>query len=258
MSKYTTEVRWVCHYVTGLPEETNPQTVIENSIPKIFDFSFPLFSEDYRTEFCTKILAHFYTREIGEETVGLWKYRLWETLNLIMPRYNKMYETTLIEVEPKLTRYFKKTDTESTTDTKNTQTNKSGTDTDSYTSTKIGSNSSKGSQNGDVLAKYSDTPMSKLSGVVDGTYLTSASDTVDIREDTREDSSTDTQNDTKEKEYTETVKGTDSGIATRDFSATEEGYDGNIGAILKEYRDSLDNIDVLVLNELEPLFMGIY
>lgn len=103
MSKYTTEVRFICEHNAGLSDSvgySDVDNVIQRAIPKIFDFDFPIFDEDYRNILCTKILRHYYTREICEETVGLWKLRLETKLNEIMPYYNKLYKSELIEFNP--------------------------------------------------------------------------------------------------------------------------------------------------------------
>ena len=50
--------------------------------------------------FEVKILRHFYTREIGEETFGLWQLRLCDRLNVIMPYYNQLYRSELIKFNP--------------------------------------------------------------------------------------------------------------------------------------------------------------
>ena len=103
MSKYTTEVRFICEVNSGLNESvgySKIEDVITGAIPKIFDFDFPIFDENYRTVLEKKILKHFYTREIGEETTGLWKLRLDTKLNEIMPYYNKLYKSELLEFNP--------------------------------------------------------------------------------------------------------------------------------------------------------------
>ena len=103
MSKYTTEVRYICEVNSGLNESvgySKIEDVITGAIPKIFDFDFPIFDESYRIVLERKILKHFYTREICEETVGLWKLRLDTRLNEIMPYYNKLYESELIKFDP--------------------------------------------------------------------------------------------------------------------------------------------------------------
>ena len=103
MSKYTTEVRYICESYVPLNESkgyNDIETVLDNSWDKVFDFPFPIFREDYREDLCKKILRHYYTREICEETVGLWKLRLNSRMNEIMPYYNKLYNSELISIEP--------------------------------------------------------------------------------------------------------------------------------------------------------------
>lgn len=103
MSKYTTELRYICEVNAGETESTgynDVQEVIDNSWDKIFSFDFPIFDENYREGLCKKIIKHYYTREIAEETYGLWKLRLDARMNEIMPYFNKLYESELIAIEP--------------------------------------------------------------------------------------------------------------------------------------------------------------
>lgn len=103
MSKYTTEVRYICENVLNLEHsegQLSVNQIVQQAAPLIFDFDFPIFDEAYRPTLCTKILKHFYTREIGEETVGLWKLRLDTKLNEIMPYYNKLYLSGVREFNP--------------------------------------------------------------------------------------------------------------------------------------------------------------
>ena len=79
MSKYTTEVRFICEKYAGLEESVGYNKVadiIANSRSKVFDFDYPIFDETYRSILETKILKHFYLREICAETVGVWKHFL--------------------------------------------------------------------------------------------------------------------------------------------------------------------------------------
>lgn len=103
MSKYTTEVRFICEHYAGLDESKgfdNIEEILTESAPKVFSFDFPIFDENYRIPLERKILRHYYTREIGEETVGLWKLRLNTRLNEIMPYYNQLYESELLKFNP--------------------------------------------------------------------------------------------------------------------------------------------------------------
>ena len=88
MSKYTTELRSICEQFAELTESVGYKKVdevIRLALPKIFYFDFPIFDENHRTELETKIIKHYYTREIGVETVGLWLLKLEMTMNEIMP-----------------------------------------------------------------------------------------------------------------------------------------------------------------------------
>ena len=103
MSKYTTEVRYICEKYAGLDVSADYLSIgeiIERARGTVFNFDYPIFDESYRSVLETKILKHFYTREIGEESVGLWKLRLDSRMNEIMPYYNQRYASELIKFNP--------------------------------------------------------------------------------------------------------------------------------------------------------------
>jgi hypothetical protein len=148
---YTTELRFICENYAGLTESTgysNVEQVIAGALPKLFDFDFPIFDEDYRTVLETKIVKHYYTREISEETVGLWKLRLNAKMNEIMPYYNKLYTAWASEFNPL---YDTDITTQHTLDNESSQTT-TGKSTD----------------------RFSDTPQGSLQNIEDNTYLSSA------------------------------------------------------------------------------------
>lgn len=102
MSKYTTEVRFICESYCGLDESKgfdDVDTIVTNAANRIFE-SFPIFDEEYRLPLEKKILRHYYTREICAETVGLWKLWLNNRMNEIMPYYNQLYRSAMLELEP--------------------------------------------------------------------------------------------------------------------------------------------------------------
>lgn len=83
MSKYTTELRYL----------------IEND----FDIglkNYTIFDENYRKLLNQKIINHYYFREIGMETAELFKRYLNTTMNEIMPYYNQLYKSELLEFNP--------------------------------------------------------------------------------------------------------------------------------------------------------------
>lgn len=103
MSNFTTEVRFICESEAGATESKGfncVDEILRKSVKKVFNFDFPIFDEKYRIPLETKILRYYYTREICDETVGLWKLRLYNRLNLIMPYYNQLYESALLKFNP--------------------------------------------------------------------------------------------------------------------------------------------------------------
>ena len=103
MSWYTTELRYICENAAGFNEsQDRPKIneIIEAARPKIFDFDYPIFDEEYRPVLETKILRHYYMREICSETVASWKFYLENMMNEIMPYYNQLYKSELIKFDP--------------------------------------------------------------------------------------------------------------------------------------------------------------
>lgn len=103
MSRFTTEVRYICETLYGLDKSVgfgSVDEILNDTASKVFDFEFPIFDEAYRLVLEKNILRHFYTREIGEETVGLWKLRLNAKMNEIMPYYNELYKSSLLQFNP--------------------------------------------------------------------------------------------------------------------------------------------------------------
>lgn len=72
------------------------QEMLENDV-NIFDFDYPIFREEYRKTFEENFINYFLDDEIAHETVALFKHRLKVKLRLIMPYYNKIFETQEME-----------------------------------------------------------------------------------------------------------------------------------------------------------------
>ena len=103
MSNFTTQVRFICETACGETESrglADLDRILEAGREYIFDFDYPIFDEAYRIPLETKILKHYYTREISEETVGLWKLRLSARMGEIMPYYNQLYQSELLSFNP--------------------------------------------------------------------------------------------------------------------------------------------------------------
>lgn len=143
MSKYTTELRYICESLAGYDESQGfdeVDAILRKSAPLVFSFNYPIFDSAYKLPLEMKILRHFYTREISEETYGLWKLRLQAKMNEIMPYYNQLYRTETLDFNPlydvDYTREYTKesngehanTEAESATNSENTSGSLSQTD----------------------------------------------------------------------------------------------------------------------------------
>ena len=103
MSSYTTELRYICESLIGLDKSVgfnNTLLTIEQARPLLFDFNYPIFNIGYKPILETNFILHFYTREIGLETFGLWKLKLMSMFRIKMPYYNKIYEAINTEFNP--------------------------------------------------------------------------------------------------------------------------------------------------------------
>lgn len=284
MSKYTTEVRFICETEAGLEESegfNSIQTILDKSRDKIFDFHFPIFDENYRSVLEDKILKHYYTREIGAETVGLWKLWLDTRLNEIMPYYNQLYASELIKFNPlydvDLTTTHNKTDNRN--DTINENEHKEGnrdTDAHSHTvengsSTETATNETIDGSKNDHWEMFSDTPSGALDGVRDEKYLTTAMHITDDKNGST------IHNDGTGNTQTENASTTD---GTNNIDYDEDGtrnktveikniqdYAQHVvgktagksySKMLTEFRDTFLNIDLQIINELSDLFMTLW
>lgn len=89
-------------YTYKVAEERTPNNIVKEVHNRIFNFPYDFYSdvtEDIE-KFEKQFLLYYYTREICEETVGLWKLRLQNELNLIMPKYKELYKTLQLEYNP--------------------------------------------------------------------------------------------------------------------------------------------------------------
>lgn len=103
MSKYTTEVRFICEQKAGLEGSvgaSDVDEVLSKSWNKVVTSNFAIFDEAYREKLVSKVLKHYYLREIGAETVGVWMLWMNTKFEEIMPYYNQLYESAKLKFEP--------------------------------------------------------------------------------------------------------------------------------------------------------------
>lgn len=185
---------------------------------------FPIFDEEYRDILKGKIVDRYWNREIGFETIDLFMMKMRVKLNEIMPFYNQLYDSTMIEYAALSTIHLQTVTSGQTTGEENTSGNTTAT-----------AQNESGSR-----AVSSQTPQTMLSG--DEDYASAATDT---------NSKT-----VSESENDSTAMSTSQAESSGDSLVT--GYQGTPADLIMRYRDSFLNIDLMVLRDLEELFMQVF
>lgn len=205
-------------------------TTIKSLIDNNFDFqmtSYPIFDEDYRSTLNQKILNHYYISEIGFETAALFRFFLNTKLNEIMPKYNTMYEAQ-VKLLSNIVGNVDLTETLTRT-TSNTTTSSSSTE-------------NKANNKGKSV--YLDTPQGNtFKGDIDSTnYATNVT-------------WADNNNTSKISDLSE-----GKGNGTEDYIKKIVGNNGNKYniEIFNDIKNNLIDIDMLVINDLQELFMQIF
>lgn len=258
MSYYTTQLRWICENLAreNSIDWSSPTELCQKVAPLIFDFDYPIFDQNYKGVLETKFLRHFFMKEIAYETVGLWKLKLEDVLNMEMPYYNQLYKSELIEFNPLYDYEVGKTEDK----TGNRKDNTVGEG--SNTSVTDGSNSSntEGSVNinSDATTAFQDTPQSGLSDIENLEYLTSAN----IDKSTTANTNKNTTTGTTKSNVTDTSKSTINTLNDYTEKITEKISGKSAGKsysqMLNEFRDSMINVDQQLFNKIKSqLFMGI-
>lgn len=269
MSKYTTELRYICESKAkeaGLDiAEATVTQIIRKAAPEIFDFHFPIFSEDYRIPLETKILKHFYTREICAETYARWRLFLDDTMNIIMPYYNKLYESETFKFNP----LYDVDYTISKNETRSANTNEEETKSSSESGNAVENTTNNwqntGNNTGTDWDKYSETPQGGLAGIdpdgqIGSYYLTNVRKKNGNTSTTANGSGSDNKSTTMTSQNSDTKHNNKTINDMNDYIERVNGKRSGttITKMLVEYRNSLINIDAMIIGELETLFMGIW
>lgn len=354
MGIYTTQIKTICesiymnknklnvdellndrvyeyNFKTDLPDMT-PYTIcndtsvqariFKNNVIGADNTLYPLFDENYRKELQYKILIHYYTREICEETFALWKLRLISKLNDIMPYYNQLYTetfekylgtnynlfdnvdiTTTDNFDKKLEKIVESVLNEemknkNSSESSATETN-SGKDTTYYKKSNekyIGGAGYKDTHGtGGLTTVTSDTPQGSVSFNLTNTsstealavsgYASSVNTTKgtivqrNFQHDLSEPETYEDKSGSKDEyEHGHKINSTNesSENAQRNVNTTNDenekaneksknikimhGKNSNqsYAKLIKEIRESIINVDKMVIDELEPLFMGLW
>lgn len=235
MSKYTMELRELF-----TPIKFNPPLYTKEEVEGFFkDYELT----DYLTQaqiqtittagiwskdkLAKMIVNHYYMREIGQETIGLFKHYAKVTMDELMEEYLPLIYSSAIEYDPLVNVDY----TETFTRTANVD--------------NTGQSISDSTNSGDSIGITSDTPQGRITkqNILAGNYATATTGTQNsgsINNVTNTTSGSDS-----EEEYTKRIKG-NSGV-----SATAQ-------KMIQQYRDNIRAINREIIEKLEPLFMGLF
>lgn len=190
----------------------------------LFDFDYNLYDNELKEVFQKKFIDHFYFYEIGLTPIARFKKALQIKLNDIFPYYAQLYQTELrsADIDFMLNKDLKEEYTRQLTG--NSSVNQSSTSTSNDTSLNINN----------------DTPQNKIDDLDE--FMTSASKNTD--------------NSTMNSSGTNNAENN----STETYSLVSQG---NIGVtssaeLLEKWRSVLINIDQMIFEECNDLFMLIY
>ena len=234
-------------YTITLGEMMN-SSLIEHIFPSQYDFYVD--DEQLRKAFEDKFILHFYYREIGFESPFMFKHKLESHLKLNMPYWKELYRT---ELEARDINFLLNKDLKETfireIDSENQSTGSNTTQQNSNSTNTI-------SQNGTSSNNHME------SSIRDGVSASSLSEgyLTGVSSDNSTSSSTGNSNSSDDIKTKGTLSQTGN---EKSVEKTELISQGNIGItssaqLLKEWREVLLNMDKIIIESCNDLFMKIY
>ena len=209
MATFTTELK-------NLFSEEDLEVAVSEAANAGLD-SYPIWDDAYRNVLNEKIIGRYWNREIGFETVQMFRFQIRRKMGEIMPYYNKLYASMQLDFDPL-----------STIDIRTIGDN-------STNSKERGTNTANSVVNSGARSVSSITPQTQLSG--NGDYADSMTD------NNSETANTSSANTTGESEQ------------HANLSSHTKGFQGSPADLIVKYRESLINVDLMVLDELSTYFM---
>lgn len=223
MSKYTISFYDLDKELNGTDYLTSIDDRLDKLRPHIFDFAYTKLDDTTKKRLEIAILKHYYLREFAFESVGIMKLKLNDRLNLIMPRYERLYAYQDEEIKPFINNYLEETGT-----------NK-GTNTNTTNATSNVNNSN------DVVNTQSDTPQGILEDLKEGNYASYCT----VENNTGTTTSSDNSN----------VNAT----SNSNYNRSQQGLSGMTQAeAFRNYFDNLISIDEQIVYEMSDLFLVIW
>lgn len=190
---------------------------------KLFSFPYNLYDNDLKPWFEEKFFQHFMFHEIGFESVAMFKQRLMSKLNDIFPYYKQLYDTYIrsLDIDFMLNKDLKESYVRELTSNSNSNQESNVTSNGLSTSGQL-------------------TPS-----------LISNSENIDKFMDTAQKDSGSSNS---------TSSGESNGNSKEEYTLTSQGNIGitSSAELLTKWRETILNIDLMIFDECNDLFMQIF
>ena len=203
---------------------------------------YPIYKEEHRETLNRRILEHYRLREIGQESPQAFVFYLGRTMAEIMPYYNKLYALDEEKYDPLTT-----VDMWGTSDSESVG-ESSGKQTSTADSTSTSNSTSDTHTANSAMTVNSEFPQTRLDDF--RKYATQASQT-DSTGDTHTTGSQDSSSHSDSTAATEYQHSKSNGKGTTHTSGRSQSG----ASLIMEARAAVLNIDMMVVNELDKLFM---
>lgn len=188
--------------------------------------TYPIFDESYRAGLNRKIVNHYWNREIGRESIDDWRFALRRQMFEQMPYFNQLYESTRIKFDPLATMDLRTVSQDETQGTLSSQ----------------GESDNQASSNATGIGVNNTYPQTSMKDNDHANYADSGNETKS--ESSSKGSAQDRRNDAT------------TGKSNGDTRST--GFTAPASDLLMRYRDTLLNVDLMVIDICNPLFMNVW
>lgn len=208
--------------------------VIRHTDGKIGLDDYPITDAAHREILNQRIIERYFNREIGLETVDQFTFNLRRKMHEIMPYYDKLMQSQLIEFDPLDTLNIR------STNASNSKVTGNGTTESEQKST----NKAK------ALTVNSEFPQQSLRES-DGEDADGEPTGIYAHDSVESDSDAESEGNAKDIRQDES--------SSEDTSeSTSKGYTGSAAMLLMQYRESIANYDLEIVNQLNELFMSVW
>lgn len=269
MSKYTLSIyEWAVGMIGNENATLNNVKQIAKSLVFDKDFNFYNDSVNDKNEFINKFINKYLYEEMGLETPALWRDRVYTRLNIKIPYYKTLYNTLINSLDELQIINSDTTTRNKSNSDKIEESNNNSSKTDSTvnvtsSNNNLTNNSNSGTSKTDNNSQNlrSDEPQSTITSNAYASLLerneniTNVNNSENSKSHSIDSGKSDSEsavirNETSNK--AENRNGSESEVVTKEFTG------GNKAEMYKIYRDMILNIDELLLNEFDDLFMQIF